>query len=98
MVINVLDDERNRQAAARYRSFCSLPIPGGEQLLCRELLDRLASGNCEREREAAKCLRLMLEYDATVQEVARLKGSTEAAVRNLLKLAKKKMRQIAQGR
>lgn len=97
MVINLLDEEKNRQAAARYGSFSSLPIPGGEQLLCRELLDRLATSDCELEREAAKWLRQMLKHDMSVQEIAKLRGSTEPAVRNLLKKAKEKMREIAKG-
>ena len=96
MVINVLDEERNRQAAARYRSFSSLPVPDGEQLFRREMLDHLANSACEREREAAKWLRLMVEHGATVQEIAKLRGSTEAAVRSLFKLAKDAMRENEQ--
>ena len=98
MTINVLDEERHRQAAARYRSFSAVPAPGGKQLLRRELLRYLAKSACEREREAAKWLRRMIDHDATIDEIAKLKGSTKAAVRNLLKLAKEAMRQIAQDR
>lgn len=98
MIVNILDEERNRLAAARYRSFCRLPIPGDEQLFCHELLRHLENSVDEREREAAQVLRQILEHDATVKEVAELRGSTEVAVRVLLKKAREKLRQIALAR
>ena len=98
MTINVLDDQRNRQAATRYRSLSPFPVPDGGQLLCRELLRHMANSTCERDREAARWLRLIVEHDATVQEIATLRGSTQAAVRSLLRLATKKMQALASGR
>ncbi len=95
MRINILDEERNRQAAARYGSFSSLPVPDGEQLFCHELLRHLENSTCDWEREAAKLLRHMIDHDATVQDIAQHRGSTEAAVRNLLKKAKEKLRRIS---
>ncbi len=95
MLISLLDEERYRQAAARYGSFCRLPAPDGEQLFCHELLRHLETSLDERDCEAAKVLRQMLHEDATVKEVAKVRGSTEAAVRGLLKKAKERLRQIA---
>jgi hypothetical protein len=97
MVTNSLDEEKHREAAARCKSISSLPVPGGKEFLHCELLRHLANSACEREREAAKWLRLMIERHATIEEIARLRGSSKAAVRTLLKLAKTAIGSIASG-
>jgi len=97
--INILDFESSRQAAERYLSFSPCFQPDGKRLehhdIVEKLLHDLTTSSCGREREAAKWLRLIVEHDATIEEIAMLGGITESAARNRLKTAKRKMHELA---
>jgi hypothetical protein len=100
--MNILDDDKNRQAAERYRCFGSSDVPGGKHLEHQDILHKLlrdseATGS-RRQREGTKWLRLMLTQNLTITEIAALRKTTKDDVQHLLSQTRKRMRMIAETR
>jgi len=101
-VMNILDYDKNRQAAERYRCFGSSDVPGSKHLEHQDILHKLlrdseATGS-RRQREGTKWLRFMLTQDLAVGEIAAIRKTTKDDVRHLLSQTRKRMRTIAETR
>ena len=97
--MNILDDEKNRQAAERYRCFGSSQVSASRRFEQQEILYKLLNDaentGSRRQREGAKWLRLMLTKDLTVDEIAALRRTTQDDVRHLLSEVREIMRKTA---
>jgi RNA polymerase sigma factor (sigma-70 family) len=98
-VVNILDDERNLDAAKRNGSLipdCRFNL---KQLIHQDILQKAfyENGNGS-EHEDSDWLILKLSMDLTVGEIAERLGKSTASIRRSLKKSKKRIRSVAESR
>ena len=100
-VVNVLDDEGNRQAAEHRDALTFTSAPDSRHLIHQDILHKLLRDNAngsERQQEGSRWLTLILTLHLTVDEIAARRGTTKTDVRHLLSVSRKNMRRIAESR